>query len=64
MYKPKTYRGEMRQYLKQINTHSIIDVFLKEVNPYYLRNIAIKYLSNPDNYVISELEELFNNEKS
>lgn len=62
MYKPKTYRGEMRQYLKQIDTHSVVDVFLKEVNPYYLKNIAIKYLSDPYNYTISELEELFYNE--
>lgn len=60
MYKCKTYGGELRQYLKRVDVHSVIDVFLKEVSPDYLKQVAIRYLSNPEAYTIAEIEELFN----
>lgn len=59
MYTCKTYGGEMRRYLKSIDTYTLVDVFLAHVNSEYLLKSAIDYFSNPHDFTISELEELF-----
>lgn len=45
MYKCKTYKGEMRQYLKSIPYNRLVNVFLENVQP--------------DIFTIAELQELF-----
>lgn len=63
MYKSKTYRGEMKRYLRSTEIDKLLNIFLKEAPVDYLRILAIDYFSDPNLYTISELEELFNYEK-
>lgn len=59
MYTCKTYGGEMRRYLKSINTHTLVAAFLAHVGSKYLQKLAIDYFGNPYDFTIGELEELF-----
>ena len=61
MYKCKTYRGEMRRYLNKFSTTDLLNRFERVFTDKHIRKVLIKELSNPYTFMISELEELFNN---
>lgn len=61
MYKYKTYRGEMKQYLNQFSTAYLLNRFEYLFTDEYIRKVIIKELSNPNMFMLSELEECFNN---
>lgn len=75
MYKCKTYQGENKQYLKTIPYLKLKQVFLENVNSEQcfkelfdfiedkskksLHSFMIKILSNPNDWTIAELQDLF-----
>lgn len=78
MYKCKTYQGENKRYIKSMPYANIKKVFLdcvsyercfKEIvdflddkNQKLLKEFMVEILSNPNDFTIAELEEMFNNE--
>lgn len=60
MYKCKTYRGEMKQFLKKQDTEALLYVLQNVIDEDTIRKMCIKLLSNPHHATISELEEWFN----
>lgn len=61
MYECKTYRGIMKQYLNQFSTAYLLNRFEYLLDDEYIRKVIIKELSNPNMFILSELEEYFNN---
>lgn len=75
-YKCKTYQGENKHYLKSIPYNNIKKIFLDNVGCEYtfksliewldnknqklLQQFMVKILSNPNDWTITELQELFN----
>ena len=76
MYTHKTYQGQNKSYLKTIPYNNLKGVFLNNVNyercfielfnfldgehQKLLNKFMINILSNPNDWTIAELEELFN----
>lgn len=75
-YTCKTYQGENKRYLKSIPYNNLKKIFLDNINYEYtfkslidwlddknqklLQQFMIKILSNPNDWTIADLQELFN----